>query len=123
MSHPRRRANVACAVAAVAVLGLSGCSQGSKAAAAETPAAPEGVAKSYATAAEEIRAGGGETTVGEWRIGYIVEKAEAWHNVINGYRSYREPAAGETHHIEIVPFEAKTGRIVPDVPVRLQVVA
>lgn len=123
----RRGRSVAIALSAIAMLSLSACSQGSGPVAEPTAAAqaavPPGVAAQYATVAEEIRKEGGETTAGEWRIGYIVEKAEAWHQVINGNRTYREPVSGETHHIEIVPFEASSGRIVPDVPIRLQVVA
>ncbi len=108
-----------------AVVSVSGCGQAGSAAAQNPGAAspvPAGVANEYTQVNEEIRNEGGETTVGEWRIGYIVEPAEAWHQVMNGNRSYREPVAGETHHIEIVPFEASSGRIVPDVPIHLEVV-
>lgn len=109
-----------------AVLGLlAGCAQGSAdtgSHAAGTPeAVPAGVAAQYATVNREIKAEGGETTSGEWRIGYIVEPAEPWFENSGGTLGFREPAAGETHHIEIVPFEAAGGRIVPDVPIFLEV--
>ncbi|MQA88162.1 MAG: hypothetical protein GEV03_26965 [Streptosporangiales bacterium] len=83
---------------------------------------PDGVAAQYATLEEEIRAEGGETRSGEWRIAYIVEPAEPWFEPRDGRQSFREPAEGETHHIEIIPFEAETGRVVPSVPIRLEVV-
>jgi hypothetical protein len=80
------------------------------------------VAAQYATLEKEIKAEGGETTVGPWRIAYIVEPAEPWFATEGGKQVFREPAAGETHHIEIIPFEAKTGRVVPTVPIRLEVI-
>lgn len=120
-----RTAPAALAIAATAVLALAaGCSQdaaGASHAAEGGAAVPAGVADQYATVNEEIASEGGETTIGEWRIGYIVEPAEPWFENGGGAVSFREPAAGETHHIEIVPFEASTGRIVPDVPISLEV--
>jgi hypothetical protein len=108
---------------AAAAFTLVGCSATGRTAAITpgTPAVPEGVASQYATVNEEIREEGGETTSGEWRIGYIVEPAEPWHEFTGSGHSFRDPAPGETHHIEIVPFEKATGRIVPDVPIRLEV--
>jgi hypothetical protein len=35
---------------------------------------------------------------------------------------YRPPKPGETHHIEIIPIERSTGRIVPETPIQLEVV-
>jgi len=67
----------------------------------------------------EIAAEGGSTESGDWRVGYIVEPAEPWFEADG---TFREPAAGETHHIEILPFEAASGRLVPEVPIRLAVV-
>lgn len=111
--------------AAAVAVSLTGCSAGAagpaEQAAQVSAPVPAGVASEYATVNEEIRVEGGETTSGEWRIGYIVEPAEPWHETVGGGRSFREPAPGETHHIEIVPFESATGRIVPDVPIRLEV--
>ncbi|UUZ61141.1 iron transporter [Nocardioides sp. B-3] len=77
----------------------------------------------YETVEAEIAERGGEQTSGEWRVGYIVEAAEPWFEEHGGHSSFREPRAGETHHIEIIPFEESTGRIVPDVPVTVEVVA
>ncbi|MGH4024058.1 MAG: iron transporter [Pseudonocardiaceae bacterium] len=95
---------------------------GSGSAAGPAADVPEGVAKQYATLKKEIAAEGGETTSGLWRIGYIVEAAEPWFEPAGSDYRFREPAAGETHHIEIIPFEASTGRIVPAVPIRVEVV-
>jgi len=120
----------ACALATIVVLatGLAGCSS---AADSSEPASsvPAGVLKDYATMAAEIAAEGGEKTSGEWNVGYIVEPAEAFYPSTRttsgeaGSRpALREPATGETHHIEILPREASTGRLVPGVSVRLEVV-
>jgi hypothetical protein len=78
---------------------------------------PAGVAAQYRTIEEEVGAEGGESTRGPWRIAYIVEPAEPWF----AGRRFREAAADETHHIEILPIESKTGRVVPNVPVSLEV--
>ncbi|MGH3366456.1 MAG: iron transporter [Nocardioidaceae bacterium] len=85
-------------------------------------AVPAGVAAQYSVLEEEIAAEGGETTAGEWRIAYIVEPAEPWYESHHGHQKFREAADGETHHIEIIPIEKSTGRVVPDVPIRVEVV-
>jgi hypothetical protein len=82
---------------------------------------PEGVAAQYATIEEEVAAEGGDTVTGPWRIAYIVEPAEGWFEPRGGELRWRAPAAGETQHIEILPIEADTGRLVPEVPVTLEV--
>ncbi|MDQ3886275.1 MAG: iron transporter [Actinomycetota bacterium] len=83
---------------------------------------PKGVVAEYTTLEEEIAAHGGDTTSGPWRVAYIVEEAEPWFVPTGtGYR-WRKPVPGETHHIEIIPFEASTGRVVPNVPIRLEIV-
>ncbi|MFF0991371.1 iron transporter [Kocuria nitroreducens] len=86
-----------------------------------TGAVPEGVAAQYATLTEEVGAEGGRTSSGDWEVAYIVEPAEPWFETTDGEPVRREPAAGETHHLEIIPIEAATGRIVPDVPIHLEV--
>lgn len=108
------------------VLGLAACAedgaqQPAAAVSPSTPPAPEGVAREYAAMAEEIEAEGGEATTGQWRVGYIVEGAESWFETESGRQVFRPVAAGETHHIEILPFEAATGRLVPEVPATLEV--
>lgn len=102
-------------------LGVSACSGGAAPAPAPAPAVPEGVAEQYSVVQEEIKANGGEQTVGKWKVGYIVEAAEPWFESHGGHQSQRPPQPGETHHIEIIPFEAETGRIVPDAPVKLEI--
>ncbi|WP_082697065.1 iron transporter [Kocuria rosea] len=89
--------------------------------AAAAGAVPEGVAAQYATLSEEVEAEGGRTTSGDWEVAYIVEPAEPWFETTGGEPTLREPAEGETHHLEIIPIEAATGRIVPEVPIRLEV--
>lgn len=107
-------------------VGVTGCGADesvSAGAPASGPAGevPAGVAEQYSVLEEEIAAEGGEITSGDWRITYIVEPAEAWFEDATA-GSFREPAAGETHHIEVIPFEKATGRVVPDVPIRLEVI-
>jgi hypothetical protein len=121
-------------VAVCTLAALGGCASEDReegvrgtAAAAETAApagaVPAGVAAQYATVAEEIESEGGRTTAGDWDVAFIVEPAEPWFEMTGeGAPRRREPAPGETHHIEIVPFEAATGRIAPNVPIRLEVV-
>jgi hypothetical protein len=82
---------------------------------------PGGVAEQYSVLAEEVAENGGQTESGDWTVSYIVEAAEPWHEAHDGETHFREPTAQETHHIEIIPTETATGRIVPDVPITLQV--
>jgi hypothetical protein len=82
---------------------------------------PEGVAAQYRTIEEEVRAEGGDTRSGAWRIAYIVEPAEGWFERRGGRLAWRPPARGETNHIEILPIEAEGGRLVPEVPITLEV--
>ncbi|WP_406640219.1 iron transporter [Amycolatopsis sp. WGS_07] len=90
--------------------------------AAAALAVPQGVASQYTVLEKEIKDAGGQTKVGPWRIAYIVEAAEPWYAAEGGHQHFRKPATGETHHIEIIPIEAATGRIVPDVPISVEVV-
>lgn len=73
----------------------------------------EGVVASYEVARSEIEAEGGEQEVGDYRVGYIVEPAEPWWEGDPGNLTLREPASGETNHLEILPFEARTGLLIP----------
>ena len=107
-------------VTTASMLALSACGAESE---AKSPASvPPGVAEQYETLAAEVAERGGSKRVGEWTVSYIVEAAEPWHEGHADGSHFREPAAGETHHIEIIPTETATGRIVPNVPVSLQVV-
>jgi len=90
-------------------------------AADRSPAVPEGVATQYRTIEEEVGAEGGDQIKGPWQVSYIVEPAEGWFERRGGELRFREPAEGETHHLEIIPREASTGRVVPNVPVTLEV--
>ncbi|NBE51818.1 iron transporter [Streptomyces boluensis] len=127
------------AVAVPLAFALTACGGGAADEGEKTPAegqaketAPAGVAHQHTVLEAEIAANGGETKAGDYRIGYIVEAAEPWFESkeggkhaahgMDGKLVNREPVKGETHHIEIIPMEAKTGRIVPDVPIRLEVV-
>jgi hypothetical protein len=69
---------------------------------------------SYETAQEEIDEEGGEQEVGEYRAGYIVEPAEGWWEGSLESLAWCRPAAGKTNHMEILPFEAETGLLMPN---------
>ncbi len=79
------------------------------------------VVASYSVAQEEIEEAGGEKTVGEYRIGYIVEDAEGWWEGEAGDLQWRGPASGETKHIEILPFDKESGLLVPYMDISLAV--
>lgn len=84
---------------------------------------PAGVEKQYRVLAEEVADRGGSVTKDGWTINYIVEAAEPWFEGSSEHAGhFRAPAEGETNHIEIIPQEAETGRIVPDVPITLEVI-
>lgn len=115
--------------ALVAVLvWMAACGEGAVQQSAKRPAAtthsskvPKGVAAQYATIEEEVHAEGGEKPTGRWRIAYIVEPAEGWFERRGDDFEWRAPAENETHHIEILPIEAETGRLVPNVPITVEV--
>lgn len=102
--------------------GIRGAFTVTAAQAVAPPAVPQGVVSQYTVLEQEIADAGGSTTTGPWRVAYIVEAAEPWYHGVGAQQHYREPAPGETHHIEIIPIESATGRIVPDVPIQLEVV-
>ena len=105
-------------VTTASMLALTACGAQSE---AKTPDVPRGVVEQYTTLAAEVDERGGSQRTGDWTVSYIVEAAEPWFEKHAGSSHFREPAAGETHHIEIIPTETATGRIVPEVPVTLQV--
>jgi hypothetical protein len=117
-------------VVAVASAGLPACGEGETRASAtgttatttsEPREVPEGVADQYAVLEEEVASEGGSVETGEWRIAYIKEPAEGWFQMDNGHLVWRDPAGGETAHLEIIPIERETGRIVPDARITLEV--
>ncbi len=122
-----RRTVLAAALVAL-VVSVSACGEGSDQEPAKRPTGtappskvPAGVVAQYATIEEEVRAEGGEKRIGPWRIAYIVEPAEGWFERRGDDFEWRGPAGGETHHIEILPIEAATGRLVPGVPITVEV--
>ena len=118
------------AVAALTIAGLSACGDDAGRAtatgttattAAEPSEVPEGVAAQHAVLEEEVAEEGGSVETGEWRIGYIKEPAEGWFQMDQGHLVWRDPARGETAHLEIIPIERETGRIVPGARITLEV--
>lgn len=89
--------------------------------ATEPSEVPEGVAAQYAVLEEEVAEEGGSVETGDWRIAYIKEPAEGWFQMDQGHLAWRDPARDETAHLEIIPIERETGRIVPDARITLEV--
>lgn len=112
------RVALATLVTPLALVALTGC--GTQAAAKEDAfAVPAGVQEQYQVLAEELGEKGKTVDSGEWTVNLITEAAEPW---FEHGEHFRAPKAGETHHIEIIPVETSTGRIVPNVPIKLEVV-
>lgn len=104
----------------VALLALTGCT--ADASTTEKSAVPAGVVAQYDALAAEVAERGGSLERGDWTVNYIVEAAEPWFEQHDSGSSYRAPEPAETHHIEIIPTETATGRIVPDVPITLEII-
>ena len=91
-----------------AAITLTGCS-GPASSSDASQTVPAGVVEQYTTLAAEVAERGGAVTSGDWTVNYIVEAAEPWFEAHAGHgQLFREPAAGENHHIEIIPTEAAT---------------
>jgi hypothetical protein len=75
----------------------------------------------YEVAQCEIDEEGGEEEVGEYQVGYVAEPAEGWWEGAPENLAWREPAGRETNRIEILPFEADTGLLVPGAQITLTV--
>ncbi|WP_153506228.1 hypothetical protein [Cumulibacter manganitolerans] len=118
----RRSFVLALATLPLAFAALSACSEDSSTDASQKPAVADGVIKQYEVLADEVAEKGQTVKSGPWTVHLITEAAEPWHEVPSGGASkFREPAAGETNHIEIIPVETSTGRVIPDVPITLEV--
>lgn len=101
--------------------GLAACGDDA-AAESSTFAVADGVREQYEVLDEEIEEKGQTVESGEWTIHLITEAAEPWFEVHGGPAEHRAPQEGETNHVEIIPVETATGRIVPAVPITLEVV-
>jgi hypothetical protein len=113
------RTILACLAAPLALAALTGC--GTQAASKhEGFAVPAGVQEQYEVLANEVAEKGKTVESGEWTVNLITEAAEPWFDKHGAH--FRAPEAAETHHIEIIPTETSTGRIVPNVPITLEVV-
>lgn len=102
-----------------ALTALTACGAEAK---GEAVGVPAGVQAQYEVLADELAEKGETVESGEWTVNLITEAAEPWFELQGDEASYRAPQAGETHHIEIIPTETTTGRIVPDVPITLEVI-
>ena len=101
---------------------LSGCSDDSSNDPQKDSAIADGVVEQYEVLAEEVAEKGQTVESGAWTVHLITEAAEPWHEMPSaGTHTFREPAVGETNHIEIIPVETATGRVIPNVPITLEV--
>lgn len=117
-----RRATLAALTASLALAALTACSAEADTNGDKEFAVPAGVQKQYEVLAEELAEKGETVESGEWTVNLITEAAEPWFEVHGDHGAqFRAPKGGETHHIEIIPTETSTGRIVPDVPITLEV--
>lgn len=119
-----RRTTLTALTLPLALAALTGC--GSDATAKDEASAsgvPAGVREQYEVLADELAEKGKTVEDGEWTVNLITEAAEPWFELHGHDAHFRAPKTGETHHIEIIPTETATGRIVPDVPITLEVVA
>ncbi len=116
----RLRSLALTAAAALVATAVAGCA--TDGGTHDGSAAPTGVSEQYEVLAAEVAERGGSTTSGDWQVSYIVEQAEPWFHAHDGDQQFREPTGTETHHIEIIPVESASGRIVPDVPITLDVI-
>lgn len=106
-----------------ALVALTSCGAGTEAKEAHQESnVPAGVQEQYQVLADELAEKGKTVESGEWTVNLITEAAEPWFETHGSATHFRAPQAGETHHIEIIPTETETGRIVPDVPITLEVV-
>lgn len=113
----------AIAATPLVLVALTGCSPGSSASASHEGSVPAGVEEQYDVLAEEVAEKGQTVESGDWTVHLITETAEPWFEVRGRHgESFREPRTSETDHIEIIPTETATGRIVPDVPITVEVV-
>lgn len=118
-----RRAILAALTLPLALAALTSCSDESNASDDEQEfTVPAGVQEQYEVLADELAEKGMTVESGEWTVNLITEAAEPWFELHGTETHFRAPKAGETHHIEIIPVETATGRIVPDVPITLEVV-
>lgn len=102
---------------------LTGCSSESSASESHEASVPAGVEEQHEVLAEEVAEKGKTVESGDWTVHLITEAAEPWFEVHGRHgEMFREPRTGETDHIEIIPTETGTGRIVPDVPITVEVV-
>ena len=113
------RATLTALTVPLVLAALTGC--GAQAATRDDGfAVPAGVQEQYQVLANEIAEKGKTVESGEWTVNLITEAAEPWFDKHGAH--FRAPKAGETHHIEIIPTETSTGRIVPNVPITLEVI-
>jgi hypothetical protein len=69
----------------------------------------------------DIAENGGETQVGEYLIGYAVEKAEGMYEWRDGGLVWVEPGDGNAH-VEVSIRDAADGRFIPGLDVRVAVI-
>lgn len=116
------RLALATLTAPLAAASLAACGAAADTGGDAASTVPAGVQEQYEVLADEVAEKGRTTESGEWTVHLIAEAAEPWFEVHDDQAHFRAPQDGETHHLEIIPTETATGRIVPDVPITLEVV-
>lgn len=110
-------------LAPLTLAALAGCGAEASTGHPEESTVPAGVRDQYAVLADELAEKGLTVESGEWTVNLITEAAEPWFETHGEHgATFRAPRAGETHHLEIIPVETATGRIVPDVPIVVEIV-
>jgi len=60
-----------------------------------------------------VKQKGGQRTVGDYKVAYMLDHPEGWYEMTNGKLTWRPPAAGETQHIEVAVMDSLTGKCLP----------
>ncbi|MEN6520944.1 MAG: hypothetical protein ABFD46_07320 [Armatimonadota bacterium] len=63
-----------------------------------------------------IKQSGGQSTVGDYQVAYMVNPPKGYYQTINGQLTWVPPAPGETQHIEVVVLDSLTGKPIPVSP-------
>ncbi|MEN6372568.1 MAG: hypothetical protein ABFD64_11215 [Armatimonadota bacterium] len=63
-----------------------------------------------------IKQSGGQRTVGDYQVAYMVDPPKGYYQTMNGQLTWVPPAPGETQHIEVVVLDSLTNKPIPVSP-------
>ena len=69
-----------------------------------------------------VRQSGGMETFGDYKVAYVMGQPEGWYELQGDQLVWRDPAPGETVHLETVVLDAFTGKWMPVPGVTLDIV-